>query len=99
MEAGFERLVHLLREGVVGGLTAERELQIKQLLDDPAKAKVETMEVLVVGSADDGDRIARIQPLNEFIAARLGPRSFHVIPGCTPKLLTRLRELGVKVES
>lgn len=99
IEAGFARLVQLLREGVVGGLTAERELQLKQLLDDPAKAKVETMEVLVVGSADDGDRIARIQPLNEFVAARLGPRSFHVIPGCTAKLLARLRELGVKVES
>jgi hypothetical protein len=95
---GYQSLINLLREGVLGGLAAEKELTLKQLLGEPARVRVQPMEVLVVASADDGDRIARVQSAREFIAERLGPRTFHVIPGCTNRLLQHLTQFGIVVD-
>lgn len=96
--AGYERLIEVLRSGLVGGLSAEREILLKRLLGRPADARVEDMEVLVVSSAEDGDRLARISAVSEFIAERLGPKAFHVVPGCTARLTELLRSLGISVE-
>lgn len=95
---GYEELISLLRRGVSGGLTAEKELMLKQLLGLPAHVAVHEMEVLVVGSADDGDRVARIESTKEFIAERLGARAFHIVPGCRQKLLDQLVQYGITVD-
>lgn len=91
---GYERLIAVLREGLVGGLAPEREIRLKGLLGKPAEAALQPMEVLTVASADDGDRIARMSVLAPFIAQRLGPRAFQVVPGMTTKLVEQLRGLG-----
>lgn len=95
MDDGLHRLITLLREGMVGGLSAERELQLKQLLGEPARGSVQPMEVLLLASADDGDRVARVTGLKDFIAQRLGPRAFQVVPGTLARLTAVLRDLGV----
>lgn len=91
---GYERLIAVLREGLVGGLTPEREIRLKGLLGKPAEATLQPMEVLMVTTADDGDRIARMTGLAPFIAQRLGPRAFQVVPGTTTKLVEQLKLLG-----
>ena len=95
---GYSHLVVLLREGLIGGLSAEREILLKRLLGRPADAGIETMQVLLLSSPEDGDRIARIEPLREFIERRLGPTAFQVRPGVDEKLANQLRELGISVE-
>jgi hypothetical protein len=98
-EEGYARLIDFLRGAMANGLTAERELHLKKSLGHPAQARVETMEVLMLGSAEDGDRVARIADLEPFIAARLGPNAFRVVPGTTSKLLTALKKHAVAVPS
>jgi hypothetical protein len=94
---GYDSLIAVLREGLVGGLTAEREIGLKGLLGEPAEASMQQMDVLLLASADDGDRVARIAALQPFIAQRLGPRAFHVVPGTVTRLTEHLRVLGIAV--
>lgn len=94
---GYERLIAVLREGLLGGLSAEREIGLKGLLGRPAEAGVQPMEILMLANADDGDRIARMAGISDFIAQRLGPRAFQVVPGTTTKLVDALKALGFAV--
>lgn len=96
-EDGIAQLFEVLRKAVAGGLSAEREFALKKLLELPAASKVEAMEVLVLQTAEDGDRVARIEALKEFIAERLGERAFRVVPGKVDALHAKLDELGVRV--
>jgi hypothetical protein len=94
---GFVRVVEVLREGVVGGLAAEREFALQKLLGRPAEAKIAAMEVVMVASSEEGDRLARVPNIRNFVVDRLGPRAFQVIPGCASKLVDLLRGLGITV--
>ena len=94
---GVDLLFGALRKAIVGGLAAEREFAVKRLLDQPATTHVESMEVLVLQTAEDGDRVARVETLKEFIVERLGERAFRVVPGKSEVLLSHLEALGVKV--
>jgi hypothetical protein len=93
---GYASLIDFLRNSMASGFTPERELHLKKALGQPAKAKVETMEVLTLLSAEDGDRVARIADLQPFIVARLGPSAFRVVPGTIAKMVTVLTKLGVQ---
>jgi len=93
---GYAALIEFLRSSMASGFTPERELHLKKALGQPAKAKVETMEVLTLLSAEDGDRVARIADLQPFIVARLGPAAFRVVPGTIAKMVTVLTKLGVQ---
>ncbi len=95
---GYGRLIDILRDGLVGGLSAEREIALKRLLGRPADGRIEPMEVLVVSGDDDGDRVARIESVAGMIAERLGPRAFRVAEGASAELAERLRGLGISVE-
>lgn len=94
---GVRVLFSALRKAVAGGLAAEREFAVKKLLDQPATSHVEAMEVLVLQTAEDGDRVARVAALKEYIVERLGERAFRVVPGRAEALLGHLETLGVKV--
>lgn len=96
-ENGFRHVVDLLRSGLVEGLSPERELAVKHLLGLETRARVEPMEVLIVQSDEDGDRIARLASLRESITQRLGPRAFQVAPGAARRVADALTELGVQV--
>lgn len=93
---GYASLIDFLRSSMASGFTPERELHLKKALGQPAKAKVETMEVLTLLSAEDGDRVARIADLQPFIVTRLGPSAFRVVPGTITKMVTVLTKLGVQ---
>lgn len=97
LPGGVDVLFAALRKAIVGGLAAEREFAVKKLLDQPATSHVESMEVLVLQTAEDGDRVARVAGLKEFIVERLGERAFRVVPGKAELLLTQMEGLGVKV--
>ena len=94
---GFERLLALLRIGLVGGLSPERELALKRLLGRAAVASMQRLDVLLLGSDDDGDRVARAEAVQPMLAERLGPRAFAVKPGAERDLLDALGALGVDV--
>ena len=98
-EDGLDRLITTLRTAVAGGLAAEREFSLKKLLGRPADGRIESMEVLVVTSDEDGDRIHRVAALREFISERLGQRAFRVVPGRTAEFEERLAALGIRVRS
>lgn len=95
---GYGEVIGILGEGLVGGLSAEREIALKGLLGEPADSRIETVQVLLVSSADDGDRIDRIESVKGYIAERLGPRAFRVADGQAKKLSDSLRKLGIAVE-
>lgn len=95
---GFDTLRGILRQGVVGGLTAEREIALKRLLGAPMQGVVATLTVLTMPSADDGDRVNGIQGIDKLVARRLGPTAFEVADGALPKLIALLESLGIHVE-
>ena len=95
---GYREVIDILGEGLVGGLSAEREIALKSLLGEPADSRIESMEVLLVSSDDDGDRIDRIESVSSFVDERLGPRAFRVASGKSKKLADQLRKLGIAVE-
>lgn len=97
LEPGIHMLFSVLRDAVVGGLAAEREFTLKQLLEHPASTRVESMEVLVLQTNEDGDRAARVEAIKPYILERLGERAFRVAPGKVKELSAALEELGVKV--
>ncbi|MFT6397063.1 MAG: hypothetical protein ACJAYU_001809 [Bradymonadia bacterium] len=97
-DQGFLEVISTLRDGLIEGLSPEREIALKSLLGEPAGSRVESMQVLMVSSDDDGDRIARIQSVSIFIEERLGPRAFKVEKGKAKKLAEALRKLGIAVE-
>lgn len=97
-ETGFEEVIATLRDGLIDGLSPEREISLKGLLGEPAGSRVESMQVLLVSSDDDGDRIARIESVGAFVDERLGPRAFRVTKGKAKKLAEALRKLGIAVE-
>ena len=97
-DTGFDEVIGTLREGLIEGLSPEREIALKSLLGEPAGSRVESMQVLLVSSDDDGDRIARIDSVAAFISDRLGPRAFQVKKGKAKKLAEALRKLGIAVE-
>lgn len=94
---GFETLRQVLRIGVVGGLTAEREISLKRLLGEPMSSKVETLTVLTVPTADDGDRVAGIRDIDKRVQRRLGPCAFQVAEGALDDLVDLLESLGIDV--
>ncbi len=94
---GLDRVLSVLRAGLVGGLSAEREIQIKRLLGEAAVAHVQSMDVLTLSSEEDGDRVARLSTVREYLATRLGPRAFRVVPGCVKPLREALEALGIDV--
>lgn len=94
---GVDILFTTLRKAVAGGLEAEREFSLKRLLEQPASSRVEGMEVLMLQTAEDGDRVSRVAALREFVVERLGERAFRVVPGRTEALMVALETLGVKV--
>ncbi|MCB9521512.1 MAG: helicase-associated domain-containing protein [Myxococcales bacterium] len=96
--AGFDAVVAILRDGLIGGLSPEREIALKGLLGRPADGRIGKMEVLLLGADDDGERVGRIDSVAPFIAERLGPRAFRVAPGKAKELAERLRALGIAVE-
>jgi len=96
LEKGIQRLFDVLRAGVVGGLEARREFSLKKLLKNPASSDIHTMEVLVLKTDEDGERVARVEALKPFLQARLGPRVFHIVPGRADALAEALTELGVE---
>jgi len=96
--AGFDALLTILRAGMVGGLAPERELSLKRMVGTPAEGCIERIDVLIVTSAEDGDRLAKMPAVREFVAQRLGPRAFQVIPGMTTQIVEVLTEAGVDVE-
>lgn len=95
---GYREVIDILREGLIGGLSAEREIALKSLLGEPADSAIRTMQVLVVSSADDGDRIDRIESVEDLVAERLGPCAFRVTDGKAKALAEKLRALGIAVE-
>lgn len=95
---GYDALITLLRKSVAGGLAAEKEILLKSVLGVPADSSVESMEVLMVSSAEDGERIARVTALKPFVESRLGPRAFHVKPGKLQDVIDVLANLGISVE-
>ncbi len=97
-DLGYEEVISILGDGLIGGLSAEREIALKGLLGQPADSKIQTMQVLLVSSADDGNRIDRIESVADFISERLGPRAFRVVDGASKKLADKLRKLGIAVE-
>lgn len=97
LEEGTQKLFDVLRQAVVGGLEASREFSLKKLLKSPAQSDIQAMEVLVLANDRDGDRVARVESLQPFIHARLGPRAFHIAPGKTDELSSALDALGVEV--
>ncbi len=98
-DEGYEQVIRVLRDGVAGGLAAEKEIMLKSLLGRPADASIETMDVLMVTSGDDGDRVDQIKSLEKFIEQRLGPCAFQVKKGQVEKLAKALRGLGIAVET
>lgn len=97
LEDGIQQLFTVLRGAVVGGLAAEREFTLKKLLENPASTRVESMEVLVLQTNEDGDRASRVASIKPFILERLGERAFRVVPGKVDELAAALESLGVKV--
>jgi hypothetical protein len=97
-DTGFNEVMGALRDGLIEGLSPEREIALKSLLGEPAGSWVESMQVLLVSSDDDGDRISRIDSIAVFIEDRLGPRAFRVKKGTAKKLAEALRKLGIAVE-
>lgn len=95
----FDHLVQFLRAGLIGGLSAERELALKQFLGERTGVRVEMMEVLVVTSQEDGNLLARIDAARPHIAQRIGPRTFQLVPGTHNSLLGILMEYGVRVDA
>lgn len=96
--SGYQQLIAVLREGLVEGLSAERELGLKRLLGDPSTATVHEMVVLLLASDADGDRVARIAPIQALVHQRLGPRAFHVLPENVARVTGLLEDLGVRVD-
>ena len=97
-DTGFNEVMGALRDGLIEGLSPEREIALKSLLGEPAGSWVESMQVLLVSSDDDGDRISRIDSIAVFIEDRLGARAFQVKKGTAKKLAEALRKLGIAVE-
>lgn len=97
LDEGSVKLFEVLRAGVVGGLEAEREFTLKKLLKRPASSDIQSMEVLVLKTDADGDRVARIEAFEPFIQGRLGPRAFQITPGKADDLSKALEELGVEI--
>lgn len=95
---GYQRLLELLREGVVGGLSPERELTVKTLLGQPATARIARLEVLLIGSDEDGERVARCAALQPLLKERLGPRAFCIRGEEREAVLAQLAELGVRTD-
>jgi hypothetical protein len=96
---GFDRVIALLRAGLIEGLSPERELAVKHLLGLKTSARLEPMEVLLLFSDEDGERVARLGALRDCVAQRLGPRAFHIVPGTSARVLQALTELGVDAVS
>lgn len=96
---GTQLLFSVLSDGVVGGLEASREFSLKKLLENPAESKIGTMEILVLDTDEDGERVARIDELSAFIERRLGARAFHIKEGKAEALEQKLHELGVNVST
>ncbi|MFT4703180.1 MAG: hypothetical protein ACI81R_000869 [Bradymonadia bacterium] len=96
-DTGFEMLVETLREGVVGGLVAEREISLQRLLGAPIAGSLHEITVLRVPTPAEGDRIAGISGLDQFVTERLGPTAFEVRASAVSKLVTALSDLGIDV--
>lgn len=97
LEEGIHQLFGVLRGAVTGGLAAEREFALKKLLEHPASTRVESMEVLVLQTDEDGARAARVEALKPFVLERLGARAFRILPGKVKELSEVLEAVGVKV--
>lgn len=97
-EEGYREVIDILQKGLIGGLSAEREIALKSVLGEPADSAIQTMRVLLVSSADDGDRIDRIDAVSDLIDERLGPSAFQVSDGKADELADLLRSLGIAVE-
>jgi hypothetical protein len=95
---GYDAIIQLLRKSVSGGLAAEKEILLKSVLGVPADSSIDAMEVLMVASAEDGERVARVEAVKPFIEERLGPRAFHVKPGKREDLVEELANLGISVD-
>ncbi|TVR02917.1 MAG: hypothetical protein EA398_06695 [Deltaproteobacteria bacterium] len=95
---GYAYLVQVLRDGLASGLSAERELTLKELLGQAVTGTIDDMKVLLVESDEDGERVARVADLDGCIEARLGPRAFHVKPDCIGRVVDVLDRLGVRIE-
>ena len=97
-QSGYDTLISLLREGLLGGLKAEREIALKRLLGTPVSGSIQPMHVLVVDDDADGERVAGIDELDGMVSRRLGPRAFEVREDSLDALVARLTELGIDVE-
>jgi hypothetical protein len=95
---GYREVIDILRQGLVGGLSAEREIALKGLLGEPAAGSVRTAQLLLLESDDDGDRVARIDSVQSLIERRLGPSAFQIRSDKMDDLVSALRALGINVD-
>ena len=96
-EKGFDKLITLLQNSLIGGTTPEREIGLKKLLGIPSTANIKNVTLLRVSTDNDGDRIQQIEELAPFIIERLGARAFTIRANMKKKLVEHLRQLGISI--